>query len=89
MRNRRKTNVKNIKDYMVPIITLGLILILLYVAFSWGDSKSDESWTNTNINSQSPNEISIALDDNDAKVILIDENDKKTTLNSGEIKIES
>ena len=84
MRNRRKTNVKNIKDYMVPIITLGLILILLYVAFSWGDSKSDESWTNTNINSQSPNEISIALDDNDAKVILIDENDKKTTLNSGD-----
>ncbi len=80
MRNRRKTNTKNIKDYIVPIITFGLIFILIYVAFSWGEWENTNTTTSTNISENNSNAINIQLDDSDSKVSLIDENDKKTVI---------
>ena len=81
MRNRRNNNIKNVKDYIVPIVTFGLIFILIYLAFSWDDSNETDIGTTTNINSVSnPNQLTIRLDDSDTKVTLIDEDEKKTVI---------
>ena len=84
MRNRRNSNVKNIKDYIVPIITFGLIFILIYVAFSGNDWNNSDSPSSTTTNEQNSNGISIKFDGSDSKAIIIDESDKKITLLEGD-----
>jgi len=84
MRSRRKSNVKNIKDYIVPIITFGLIFVLIYVAFSGSDWKNINSSSSSTEKSQNTNDISIKFDGKDSKAMVVDESDKKRDLETGD-----
>ncbi len=84
MRNRRNSNVKNIKDYIVPIITFGLIFILIYLAFSGSDWEGTKSSSDKTVIIQDSNAIIIDLDGKDTKAIIVNENDKKTVIWNGD-----
>jgi len=79
MRNRRNNNIKNIKDYIVPVITFLLIFILIYIAFSsWNeDSNIDNNITNNIANSDS---LEIKFWSVDTEVEVADKSNKKTLL---------
>jgi len=80
MRNRKTNNIKNIKDYIVPIIIFSLIFTLLYFAFS--DSNSTSNWTNDipNNNSKTSKSLEITFWSIDAEVEVIDNANKKRSL---------
>ncbi len=80
MRNRRNTSAKTIKDYIVPIITFGLIFILIYVAFSWSDSENVDSNSTTSIVWENTNGITIKFDDSDTKATIISVDNNKTSI---------
>lgn len=87
MRNRRNKNIKNIKDYIVPIGILLVFIFLLYLGLSWGDdSNTVSNWNNSwEITTSIPsNALTITLEDNSDGVI-INSKEKEMTLTSGQI----
>ena len=79
MRNRRVNNIKNIKDYIVPIITFLLIFTLIYIAFS--SSNDDNVIDNSNINNVKTSEsLEVNFWSIDTEVEIADKSNKKTSL---------
>ncbi|MDQ7009169.1 MAG: hypothetical protein Q9M94_02665 [Candidatus Gracilibacteria bacterium] len=78
MRNRNNNNIKNIKDYIVPIVTFLLIFILIYIAFSGGDDKEQTSNPSEGIINNTGIDITFGGDDTEVEKIGI--KNKKTKL---------
>ncbi len=78
MRNRKNNNIKNIKDYIVPIVTFLIIFILIYVAFSWWDNSDNKTLTEQGTKNQSW--IDIIFWTNDTKAEIINNDNKKNTI---------
>ena len=78
MRNRKNKNIKNIKDYIVPIITFLLIFTLIYIAFSGWKEENDNSWNIESIKTLSWLEVKFWSID--TEVELINKKYKKTAL---------
>ena len=83
MRNRKNTNnnMKNFKDYLVPIITFILIFILLYIALSgWDENTLGPDWANQEL-SQTES-IAISFWESNTSAIIVNTKDKKTVIAS-------
>lgn len=75
MRNRKKNN---IKDYIVPIITVVLIFTLIFIAIWWDEEKEDNKQGNlTNNEEQEVNNINILLWNENTQSTIIKENKEK------------
>jgi len=75
MRNRKKNN---IKDYIVPIITVVLIFTLIFIAIWWDEEKEDVTQNNiTNNEKQEINNINILLWNESTQSTIIKENKEK------------
>lgn len=82
MRNRRKNNIKNIKDYIVPIITFLVIFLLIYIAFSWWDNSKTENKISAEQNQLDINWIKINFWDDNTQVEILDSKGKKLSNNN-------
>ncbi len=85
MRNRKNNNIKNIKDYIVPIVTFLLIFILIYIAFSgWDEKESTDNINTINVQNTNNNWIDILFWGSDTEVELINKKNKKSVLNNSD-----
>ena len=83
MRNRRNSNIKNIKDYIAPIIIFLVIFFLIYLIFSPSDKKENIK-NNTNNQQLQNSQITINFWDENTQVKKITKNNSKENFKNNE-----
>ena len=83
MRNRRNSNIKNIKDYIAPIIIFLVIFFLIYLIFSPSDKKENIK-NNTNNQQIQNSQITINFWDENTQVKKITKNNSKENFKNNE-----
>ncbi len=83
MRNRRNNNIKELKDYIVPIVTFLLIFTLIYFAIFWGgdDEKTIDTWSE--VVSDWKESTTLYFEWEDTEAVILDVNEKKTKIVNG------